>query len=394
MERLAQEPLAAADQALRIKALRKQWNELGRPANAADRSLADQFNTSAERAFEPCRAFYAEQAQQREDNRIAREGICEQLEAYLNSTEFTHTDIKSAEQILRTARSEWQRFHPVERKLGKPLEARFEALQETLYGHIKAAWDKNLAAKSAIVDAARKLLDDAVTPTQQVIAAKDLQQQWRKVGPTPRRPDQQLWQEFRQICDEIFAARDQEKQQADQAVEQNRQAATTLLDEFEAALETAPDGAALHRFEADFAALPALPDRLARSLQQRYDALHARAAQRLQEQASERRAQQLIEALEQDAENAGDGTQASFEQLHRLAIEAEIAAGIESPAPDRELRMMIQVELMNAGKSQLALGAKPRDLVDAWLSAGLKNAEHAPLQQRFGAAITALSART
>lgn len=395
MQQLADSPLPAADQAGRIKTLRKAWNELGTPGSAADRSLADQFNSLAEQAFEPCRLFYAEQAQQREDNRIAREAICEQLEAYLGSTDFSNTDIKSAEQILRTARSEWQRFHPVERKLGKPLETRFEKLQESLYGHIKAAWEINLAAKTAVVDAARELLVDTIPAAERVNTAKDLQQRWQRIGPTPRRPDQQLWQEFRKICDQIFTARDEEKQQVNQALEQDRQTATTLLNEFEAGLAGPFDGAALRRFETDFAQLPALPDRVARALQQRYDALHSQAEKTLREQAVAKRAQGLLDELDAEiSASTGDSATAEFETLQRLTIEAEIAAGVESPAEDRDLRMTIQVELMNAGKGQQALAAKPKDLVNTWLAAGPKTTDHEALQRRFRESIAELSIRS
>ncbi|HEY5646491.1 MAG TPA: DUF349 domain-containing protein, partial [Pseudomonadales bacterium] len=151
MTALAEQPIAAQDQAERIKSLRAEWNELGPPGRAHDHRLMEQFNAVAERAFEPCRVYFAEQAEVREKNLEARKDICESLASYLTATDWQQTDYKAAEQIMRVARQEWQRFHPVDRNPGKPVEARFEALQQELHDRIKAEWDRNLAEKRAIV---------------------------------------------------------------------------------------------------------------------------------------------------------------------------------------------------------------------------------------------------
>jgi hypothetical protein len=390
MASLAASPLEPSTQATRIRTLREQWNELGPPSQGADRDLAEQFNSLAEQAFEPCRQHFADQAQQREENLKARVDICEQLSHYLETTDWSQTDIKAAEQILRTAREAWRRYHPVERKPGKPLEERFELLQSTLHGHIKAEWDRNLALKKSIVAEATALLNEDVPVIERVNGAKNLQQRWRDVGTTPRRPDQQLWREFRGICDRIFESRDTEKQAADAEVESNRTAARQLIDNFSAAMDEV-SGQTLREFQSRYEALPPLPDRLSQALNRDFRNLVERAEDRLRTEARAARLRELtarVDAEPLDDNAPDDGAEA----LRRKVIEAEIAAEIASPDTDRELRMIIQVELMNAGRGAQALAAEPKALVDEWLDLGPKPSSALALRERFNAAISKLSA--
>ena len=390
MASLAENPLEPATQANRIRTLREQWKELGPPSQGADRDLAEQFNSLAEQAFEPCRQHFADLAQQREENLKARVDICEQLSHYLETTDWSHADIKAAEQILRTAREAWRRYHPVERKPGKPLEERFELLQSTLHGHIKAEWDRNLTLKKNIVAEATALLEEDVPVIERVNGAKNLQQRWRDVGTTPRRPDQQLWREFRGICDRIFESRDTAKQAADAEIESNRAAARLLIDNFSAALDEV-SGQSLREFQNRFAELPPLPDRLSRALDRDFRNLVERAENQLRAEASAARARELTARV--DAEPLADNApEESEEAIRRKVIEAEIAAEITSPDTDRELRMTIQVELMNAGRGAQALAAEPKQLVDEWLDLGPKPSSALALRDRFSAAISKLSA--
>ncbi|MCZ6852667.1 MAG: DUF349 domain-containing protein, partial [Gammaproteobacteria bacterium] len=98
MQKLADTPFSPADQAERIKRLRSDWNELGAINKANERRLAERFNQLAERAFKPCRSYFGEQAEKRRNNLTQREGICSQLESYLNSSDWKTADMKAAEQ--------------------------------------------------------------------------------------------------------------------------------------------------------------------------------------------------------------------------------------------------------------------------------------------------------
>ncbi len=420
MTEIADNPLAPPDQASRIKSLRKEWNALGPLGRSDDHKLLDAFNEVAERAFEPCRAHFAEQADIRTANLAAREAICESLAGYLAATDWQHADFKAAERIMRTARDEWRAHHPVDRSAGKAVEDRFESLQADLHQHIKTEWDRNLQAKRQIVEEAKALLAGDQGIVDQVEGAKRLQQRWKSIGTTPRRPDQTLWREFRAACDAIFEKRDSVKQSEDAEIRANRQTAEQLLAEFRARLDEASDPidpGTLREFQNQFAELPPLPDRLARALDREQSELVRAAQQVLRDQRAAAAVTRLENLKSQDAEvsaleqlqQAGEtvaftppdpvfasrcqagATPVASEALTRLVLEAEIAAGLESAETD--LKISLQVEMMNAGRGREALEATPEDLTRRWCELGPKDESADPLRERLFTAITVLIGR-
>ena len=417
MTEIAESPLPAADQASRIKALRADWNALGPVGRADDHKLLDAFNEMAEKAFEPCRSHFAEQAEVRAANLAAREAICDSLSEYLAATDWASTDYKAAERIMRTARDEWRAHHPVDRSAGKALEARFEALQADLHQHIKAEWDRNLEAKRQIVQEAQALAASEQPVPEQVEGAKRLQQRWKAIGTTPRRPDQTLWRDFRAACDAIFDNRDTAKRSEDAEIQSNRQTAEQLLADFRARLDDASnpiDAADLRAFQTQYDELPSLPERLARALERERDGLIRVAQQQLRAQRAEAARVRLENLKTQDAEVAAleqqqmagtavqftppdpvfanrcqaDAAPLSVEDLTRIVIEAEIAAGLESE--ETALRMSLQVEMMNAGRGREALQVTPEELLQRWCELGPKNEQADSLRDRIFKAIDKL----
>ena len=120
--------------------------------------LQQRFDESADQAFNVCREHFALQNKERKDNLRARKALCEQLQEYLDSTDWTNADMKAAETIMRQARQEWRKYHPCDRKALKPVE-NFETLQDALYRRVKQDWDANINAKEALVKQAEALVE-------------------------------------------------------------------------------------------------------------------------------------------------------------------------------------------------------------------------------------------
>jgi DNA repair protein SbcC/Rad50 len=423
MRALVEAPLPPPDQADRIKQLRADWQGLGPVTQAADGRLADRFNAAASAAFDTCRGWLAEQAELRKTNLAERRLICDQLEHYLQNVDWQTVDIRAAEQIMRTARDAWRTYQPVDRSRGKSVEQRFEALQSQLHDRIKAEWDRNLRTKEAIVAEAQGLLDADLPVESKVATAKNLQQRWRAVGPTPRHPDQRLWQAFREACDSVFSVREQARQEADTAVASVESRCRELLDQFEDTLQnltaTTATEAQLRDFRGAAADIDELPQNRRRDLAARRTELINRYRGLLDAKAEDahrdrfREFKRWDEAMT-DAEATGSaagsdeltnaapvpaavrqarlacaGQPVPLDALRRLTVRAELAAGRESPAADGPLRLQVQVERLQAGLAGNGAAEEPLAMAQQWCSTGPKDAAVAPLRERFFAALTA-----
>jgi DNA repair protein SbcC/Rad50 len=456
VEALADHPLAPKSQAERIKALRRAWNELGPITHYRDRRLLDRFNVAAEKAFEPCRAYFEAEAEKRRFNLEQRDVICHELERYLAHNNWDHPDWKGVERIMHTAQQEWRKFYPVDRSAGRKTQQRFEALCHQLHDRLKAEWDRNITAKEDIVADAGRLRDSLREDPGQLHAvieqAKALQRNWRGVGITPRGADQRLWKAFRGTCDDIFGFRDQSRHDQQQALDERAARVESLCSEFQQRLASATvDNGGLAALKRELDALGELPRDTQVRLQtqvRELEAAHRRALQERQRRLREQEltllevadrqmgelelavargeitaidaVQERLSTLTADTGDAGERQMAPrihtlertltqqelarFESLiedagerrYRLTVETEIRAGLESPAEDQQRRLALQVERLNQGFKQPGRIEQEDALALArrWCEIGPWDANAPALSKRFFNACAQLAAGT
>ncbi len=232
MENLKHQNLSPADQSARIKQLRSEWQKLGAIGSRSDRELLDRFNEAAEKAFEPCRAYFKQQSELRKYNQGQRTKICDELALYLDATDWEQANWKAAQEILFRSRDEWRRFHPVERGPGRKLQTRFQKLWNSLQEKIEAEWQRNLQHKTRIVERATEALESDASTQDKIDQVKKLQADWKKVGITERRVDQRLWKQFRARCDAVFASRVEDRERLEKSQLERQQSAASLCDDF------------------------------------------------------------------------------------------------------------------------------------------------------------------
>lgn len=229
MRSLIDKPMDPDEKADLIKALQDEWKALGVANPTQENPLWEEFRVAADKAYEPCRAFFHEQREMRAQNLARREALCVELERYLDSMPAMVTT-KQVDAILRTARDEWHRYHPVDRAGNQNLQPRFNKLQKQIEQLLKQVQAQHEQQKRDLIEATRKLVhaSDIRIACAEV---KILQQQWKTIEAGSRKQDQLLWKEFRELCDLIFARRDHE-------VEARKAAQAAGIDQAEALIKS------------------------------------------------------------------------------------------------------------------------------------------------------------
>lgn len=221
MEALIDSHLAPAALAEQIRELQLQWKQLDQQSPAAVKPLWDRFHAASRQAYEPCDAYYKELSRLRAWNLSQRELICQHLETYFATLNWSEPDWRALEQILKKAKHEWRGFSPVDRAPGKILQSRFQQLIDEADQALQAYRNDCAAQKQALVDEAREL-----SQAEDVIAAaegiKALQQAWKSIDTTTKHKERKLWEAFRRHGDQVFARlRDKSQPEARYSVEQH-----------------------------------------------------------------------------------------------------------------------------------------------------------------------------
>jgi len=202
------------EQAAKVKQYRKTWNSLGHADDDVEKSLNDEFNLACEKAFAPCRQYYAEQEKLREQhfkNRLEIVDNAKSLALLLNNEV---NDWKSIDAQLNKLQQKWQDAGEVDREKYKNLQQQLNEILAPVKVAIKKFHDDNTTGKRLLIEKANEALvkEDVFAAIQEV---KILQSKWRGIGYSGPRQENKLWQEFRIINDALFKKRDDVKKSED-----------------------------------------------------------------------------------------------------------------------------------------------------------------------------------
>jgi hypothetical protein len=193
-----------------IKQLQADWKATGPVAAAAreqGEALWTRFKTVCDAFFEKRKAFWAERDSDRAQNQTRKEELCVRVERLRSSQ-----DWKATSELLKQYQAEWKEIGPAPKEQNEALWQRFRAACDVFFEKRKVAFEKldeerqgNLKKKEALVEkaanlAAREDIDQDAAESE----LKQIQQDWKHIGPAPREQNEALWQRFRAACDQVF----------------------------------------------------------------------------------------------------------------------------------------------------------------------------------------------
>jgi hypothetical protein len=232
--------------ARQLRDLRRQWKAVsaGRDESGAlwqrFKAAADELQT---RCDEQARLVAAEQAV----HLAARVALCESAEALAQSTDWVATA-----DTLKQLQTQWATAGPAPRDQVAELARRFRTACDTFFtrrktdlASLKHAWSENAAKKEALCAQAEALAES--TDWQVALTGiKQLQADWKAVGPVRRNRAELLWKRFRAACDRFFERYGSRHQIAEQQRLEQRESVVQKIEALAAgvAAGTLPDAVA------------------------------------------------------------------------------------------------------------------------------------------------------
>lgn len=216
----------------KIKRIQDEWRALSKGGKDQDQDLWEKFHELAQKVYQPCRDYFAEQATIRQNNLISCKQLVAQLNEYLAQHDWSNANWKDVEKVIRVARQEWRNYTPTERAATQPVLGEFEAALTSIQQKLNDEFAKNALLKKELIAQAQQLvaLEDSRKATDQV---KQLQIKWQTIGASLRKEEQQLWREFRDVCDSVFAKRQQQSAEFKAELDANLASAKNLLTELQ-----------------------------------------------------------------------------------------------------------------------------------------------------------------
>ena len=235
MEGLIDLDIDPGDKADRIRQMQQSWKALGPSDIGKEKALWLRFKEAGDKAYEPCRDYFANLASIREENYKKRFQLCDQLDLYIENNDWEGANWKAVLETLQVAKSEWRTYVPIERKSNRDLQERFNQLLNLIQSKLDEERVRNVKLREmAILEAVALSEEDDMAKA--VSEAKQLQAKWRQIGMVQRKDDQRLWKEFRLACDVVFERRQQKWENLNEQRNHNQKTVEELCQQIEQAL--------------------------------------------------------------------------------------------------------------------------------------------------------------
>ncbi|MCU4677166.1 DUF349 domain-containing protein [Catenovulum sp. 2E275] len=384
-------------QAEKIKFARQTWLVLGNVDSAENTQLNQEFDQLTEQAFAPCRAFYAELEQQRQENLKLKEAIIEQL-TELQANFETNSSLNELGKQLFQIQSQWNKIGPIDKSIYKSINQKFYTLIDPLKTKVADYQKNNALLKTQLIEKAEAKVKTSEDINELTNELKLLQNQWKEIGFAGKHKENKLWSKFRAINDAVFNQKQAEyqaqKQKQGEAYDKLSASLSILEQQITENLST-PDELKANLNELDFSSVNKVQfERLIKwqkSLLAKIDAVQEKAIaqQHTAEMAT------LFSYLENLGVGKADSEQTSnpidLSQLNltwqnlikanqklsadtdsqkEITIKIEIIKNQPIPTEDTELRMQLQVQMlsdkMNSGDTYNA-----EQLLINWIECGL-----------------------
>jgi hypothetical protein len=188
----------------------EEWKAIGPVPQEQSDELWERFKAATDKINELRREHYGQVQEEQEKNLLAKTELCEQIEELIVTTPEGMNAWQDQTKKVTELFNIWRSIGRAPKKQNTEIWDRFKGSMNTFYSNkkeflnsIKQEQLNNYNLKVDLCVEAENLASstDWKRTTQELIR---LQQEWKKIGPTPRKHSDKIWKRFRAACDEFF----------------------------------------------------------------------------------------------------------------------------------------------------------------------------------------------
>ena len=223
-----------------LQKLHEEWKEVGPVPQDKKDEIWERFKAATDKINQIRREHYAQIEEEQASNLEAKKALCEKAEE-LVAEEYTSVNAwqKKSDELSEIF-GVWKTIGPASKKDNEEIWQRFRGTMDTFFAKKKAFFatlkdrqTENLERKTQLCIEAEALMDstDWKNATEQI---KKLQEEWKTIGPVPKRHTDKIWKRFRAACDTFFTRKNEHFSGRRTEEEANLAAKKALLEEIKA----------------------------------------------------------------------------------------------------------------------------------------------------------------
>ena len=226
-----------------FKALQKyheEWKEIGPVPQEKKEELWNRFKSATDKINKIRREYYSKLQEDQTENYATKTALCDKADELiaeeLNSVNAWQKKSDELSELLKV----WKTVGPASTKQNEELWARFKQSMDNFFAKKKVFFDalkeqqtENFNRKVQLCVEAEALQESTEwkKATEQL---KKLQEEWKTIGPVPKKRSEKVWKRFRAACDAFFTRKSEHFSGIKGEEDANLKAKQELIEEMKA----------------------------------------------------------------------------------------------------------------------------------------------------------------
>ncbi|MEM6272471.1 MAG: DUF349 domain-containing protein, partial [Bacteroidota bacterium] len=197
----------------RVKDIQEMWRSVGHVPRENVEEINGSWRDTLDRFYEMRSSYYELQDQKRGENAEAKRGLLEKLAAYSSFESNKARAWNEATKAVLAVQEEWKKIGPGPLAENKQLWKDYRTACDNFFSRKGAyfkEFDKQRAAhlqKKIEICEKAEALQDSEDWKETARILKELQREWKQIGPVHERHSNKVWKRFRKACDHFFERR-------------------------------------------------------------------------------------------------------------------------------------------------------------------------------------------
>jgi hypothetical protein len=186
------------------------WKEIGPVPQDKKDELWERFRSATDQINERRREYYNEMQEGLEQNLAAKTILCEKAEQLIGVENDSIKSWQDGTNQITELLQIWKTLGPAPKKQNNEIWARFKTSLDAFFNAKKEFYNKlkeqqmhnyNLKLDLCVQAESLRSSTDWRNTTRELI---NMQNEWKNIGPVPRKQSDKVWKRFRAACDEFF----------------------------------------------------------------------------------------------------------------------------------------------------------------------------------------------
>ena len=256
-----------------------EWKEIGPVPQEKKDEIWERFKNTTDKINQVRREHYSMIQDEQQANLDAKVAICEKMEEVLNDSINSIGAWQKKSNEVNELFKVWKTIGPAQKKQNDDIWNRFKGSMDLFFNNKKEFFSKlkeqqidNYNRKIQLCVEAEALAESKEwkKATDQI---KKLQEEWKKVGPVPKRHSDKIWKRFRSACDAFFTSKSEHFSGVKGVEEENLRLKRELLERiqaYELKKERSENMEAIKGFQREWMAIGYVPMKYKDSTQNEY----------------------------------------------------------------------------------------------------------------------------